>query len=76
MDKFYIYKGKTPVSIVDNADQMGIDQINRLSDILTERGHTIYMQPLSPYDFNFDEITGQKLNRIETFIYPEFQGKE
>ena len=62
--RFYVYEGNTPVDIVENADNMSIDDINRLArclKLLFDRD--IHLKPIHPGDFVFNEETGCKLTK-------------
>ena len=72
MDKFFIYEGQKPVAIRDNADLMTSEQIDSLYQYTKELGRTIHIRPIRPGDFEFDPVSGRRLNRIDTFVYPEF----
>ena len=74
LDKFYIYEGSTPVGIVDNADKMKICDIERLVRALKLCfNRDLVVKPIYAGDFAFDPETGRKLDRIDTFVYPEFK---
>ena len=72
MDKFYVYQDDRPVSIVDNADKMSIDQIGKLWRTLREQGQFMVVKPIKRGDFDFDPVTGQKVIKITKFEYTEF----
>jgi len=72
-NRFYVYEGNRPVGIIEGADQMLIDDINKLARCLKLCfNRDIHMKPIHPGDFDFDPISGRRLNRIDTFVYPEF----
>ena len=72
--RFYVYEGSRPVGIIENADQIMIDDITKLSRMLKLMfNRDIHMKPIYPGDFDFDPVSGRKLNRIEKFEYPEIK---
>ena len=73
-NKFYVYERNRPVGIVENADQMHIDDITKLSTALKKCfDRDIHIRPIHPGDFNFDNLTGKKIDNITKFIYPEME---
>ena len=72
-NKFYVYEGNRPVGIVENADQMPVNEIDKLARALKLCfDRDIHIRPIHPGDFQFDNLTGKKLDRVDKFVYPEF----
>ena len=76
-NKFYVYEGNRPVGIVENADQMPVNEIDKLARALKLCfDRDIHIRPIHPGDFEFDEVTGKKLDRVDTFVYPEIKSEK
>jgi len=69
-NKFYVYEGNRPVGIVDGADEMPVNEIDKLARALKLCfDRDIHIRPIHPGDFQFDE-SGRKIDRISKFEYP------